>query len=399
MVISSLSGNLRGNFAQFPMKFPADSFLSALLHKREEQNAFRKLMVNNHLIDFCSNDYLGFAHDKTLLKAIEYETTNFQFPNSNLIGSTGSRLLAGNTAYAEQLEQNIAQFHTAESGLLYNSGYDANVGLFSALGQKNTTVIYDELIHASVHDGIRMSHATAFMFRHNDTAHLEERLKIAQGVIFVAVESIYSMDGDAAPLKEIQTLCTKYNANLIVDEAHATGITPNSGAGMVQLAGIENRVFARVHTFGKALGVHGAIVLGSSLLRDYLINFSRSFIYTTALPVKSLVAINQSYKLLQNSGERIKQLHERINYFKNLLSATAKQQLIESNSAIQCIVHSGNDNVKQLALTIQNAGFDVRPILSPTVAKDKERLRICIHAFNTQQEIEVLCNTISNHIL
>lgn len=397
--------------------FPADSFLAASLHKREEQNAFRKLIANNHLVDFCSNDYLGFARDENLLKAVEEEekskyqissiktqdvraerqepTTNNQQPITNLTGSTGSRLLAGNTVYAEELEQSIAQFHNAENGLLYNSGYDANVGLFSAIGQKNTTIIYDELIHASVHDGIRMSYATAFMFRHNDTGHLEERLKIAQGVVFVAVESIYSMDGDAAPLKQIQALCNKYNANLIVDEAHATGVTSNSGTGMVQLEGIESGVFARVHTFGKALGVHGAIVLGSDLLRNYLINFSRSFIYTTALPVKSLIAINQSYKLLQNSGDRIKQLHERIHYFKNQLSVVVKQQLIESESAIQCIVHPGNDNVKKLALAVQNKGFDVRPILSPTVAKGKERLRICIHAFNTEAEIKNLCTTIN----
>lgn len=379
------------------MTFSADNFLSSALQKRQEQNALRKLIINNSLIDFCSNDYLGFAKSKELLDSTEFELSTFNFQTSNFLGSTGSRLLAGNSAYAEELEKKIATFHNAEAGLIYNSGYDANVGLFSALGQKGDTIIYDELIHASVRDGIKLSSATAFMFRHNDIPHLEERLKIAQGKVYVAVESIYSMDGDTALLKKISLLYKKYNANLIVDEAHATGITINNGRGIVQQLNLENDIFARVHTFGKALGCHGAIVLGSDLLRNFLINFSRSFIYTTALPVKSLVAMNQSYQLLQKSDILIQQLHERINYFKNHLSENAKSYLIGSDSPIQCIVVSGNEKVKKLATALQNSGYDVRPILSPTVSKGKERLRICIHVFNTTEEIQGLCDEINKN--
>lgn len=238
----------------------------------------------NNLIDFCSNDYLGFARSEKLTKHTTKE--NSKLKNTN--GSGGSRLLAGNTSYAENLEAYISKFHNAEAGLIYNSGYDANVGLFSAIGQKGNTIIYDELIHASVHDGMKMSSATTYAFRHNDLKHLEERLKIAEGIIYVAVESVYSMDGDYALLKDISLLCKKYKANLIVDEAHSTGITSNGGKGRVQELNLEKEIFARVHTFGKGLGCHGAVVLGSNLLRDYLINFSRAFIYTTALPVKKL---------------------------------------------------------------------------------------------------------------
>lgn len=383
------------------MTFSADAFLSSSLRKREEQNALRKLLINNDLIDFCSNDYLGFAQNQQLFDLTEQEIAGFSKSGtfSQLSGSTGSRLLAGNSAYAEALEKTIASFHGIEAGLIYNSGYDANVGLFSALGQKNTTIIYDELIHASVHDGIRMSHATAFMFRHNDAAHLEERLNAAQGLIYVAVESIYSMDGDAAPLAEITALCKKYNANLIVDEAHATGITRNGGKGVVQQLQLEKFVFARIHTFGKALGCHGAIVLGNNTLRNYLINFSRSFIYTTALPVKSLVAVNQAYRLLEKSNDSIELLHKNISYFKSLLSEKVKDRLIESESAIQCIVAGGNENTKNVAAALQQSGFDVRPILSPTVPKGKERLRICIHTFNTAAEINGLCNSINESSL
>ncbi|MES2592690.1 MAG: 8-amino-7-oxononanoate synthase [Bacteroidota bacterium] len=380
------------------MTFSADDFLSKSLHKREAQSALRKLVVNDQLIDFCSNDYLGFASNKELLDLTDAEISNLKSQFSTLTGSTGSRLLAGNSAYVEQLEKKIAAFHNAEAGLIYNSGYDANVGLFSAIGQKGDTIIYDELIHASVHDGIKLSSATAFMFRHNDTGHLEERLKIAQGIVYVAVESIYSMDGDAALLKEIASLCEKYNANLIVDEAHATGVTANNGKGLVQQLNMESAVFARVHTFGKALGCHGAIILGSNLLRNFLINFSRSFIYTTALPVKSLASVNQAYELLERSSGHIQLLHQHIAYFKDNLSDRAKAQLIQSNSAIQCIIISGNDKVKNVARILQQNGYDVRAILNPTVPKGKERLRICIHTYNTLLQLKGLCDMINNNI-
>ncbi len=373
--------------------FSADKFLIQSLQRREEQNALRKLIVNTNLVDFCSNDYLGFAKSEELKNNISEEYNHYSKPFN---GSTGSRLLAGNTDYAEQLEKFIAAFHNVEEGLIYNSGYDANLGLLSALLQKEDTIIYDELIHASIHDGIKLTSATKYPFKHNDIVHLEDRLKIAEGIIYVAVESVYSMDGDEALLEEIVSLCKKYNANLIVDEAHATGVTINGGKGLVQLFNLEKEVFARIHTFGKGLGCHGAIVLGSKLLRDYLINFSRSFIYTTALPVKNLISIHQSYQLLQTSSERIILLKELIDFFKKEISFNKKIELIKSNSAIQCIIVKGNDVVKALAKQIQQNGFDVRPILSPTVPKDKERLRICIHSFNSKGEIIELVKAI-NH--
>lgn len=367
------------------MSFSANHFLQQSLQKRIEQNALRELVSNPHLIDFCSNDYLGFARSEELKYAIEKEYNSLEQQTN---GAAGSRLLAGNSKYAEDLEKEIAHFHQAEAGLIYNSGYDANVGLFSCIGQKESTIIYDELIHASVHDGIKMSSATSFMFKHNNLLHLEERLKTVQGLVFVAVESIYSMDGDEASLVEIATLCKKYNANLIVDEAHATGITSNYGKGLVQNLQLQNVVFARIHTFGKAMGCHGAIVVGTELLRNYLINFSRSFIYTTALPIKSLVSIKQSYRILLTSEGELARLHQLIYHFKSLWVKNKEVELIESNSPIQCVIVSGNLQVKKLANQLQMSGFDIRPILSPTVAKGKERLRICIHAFNTDKELE-----------
>jgi 8-amino-7-oxononanoate synthase len=369
------------------MMFAADSHLQHSLQKRTEQYTLRSLRLQEQLIDFCSNDYLGFSRSKILQQAIEREWNQLPSPSN---GSTGSRLLAGNTAYAENLEQYIANFHAAETGLIYNSGYDANVGLFSALGQKDTTFLYDELIHASVHDGIKLSRSTAYPFRHNDLTHLEERLQIAQGVIYIAVESIYSMDGDSAPLTDMVALCKKYKANLIVDEAHATGITTNQGKGLVQAANLEKEVFARVHTFGKAMGCHGAIVVGSELLRKFLINFSRSFIYTTALPVHSLIAIHQAYQLLQKEAGCADQLYKNIHLFKKEMASDSTIQLIESESPIQSIIISGNEEVKKCSDLLREKGLDVRPILSPTVPREKERLRICIHSFNTTAEMQQL---------
>ena len=358
-----------------------------MLEKRKTLDALRQLSVKKGLIDLCSNDYLGFAGSVELREMIKKEYDRMTDHHN---GSGGSRLLAGNSEYVEVLEQKIATFHGAESGLIFNSGYDANVGLFSSIAQKGDTIIYDELIHASIHDGIKLSGASAFMFKHNDLEHLKRRLAIAEGNVFVAVESIYSMDGDQAPLAQIVELCEFHNAHLIVDEAHATGITTNGGKGVVPLLGLEERVFARVHTFGKALGVHGAIVLGAPLLRDFLINFSRSFIYTTALPLHSLVAISCSYELLKKSQATIDRLTGLIHYYNELICEHSKIDRIQSESAIQCVIVQGNSNVKRIANTFLSEKFDLRPILSPTVPKGKERLRICLHAFNSKEQVDLL---------
>src|SRR5207249_2240995 len=156
---------------------------------------------------------------------------------------------------------------------IFNSGYDANTGLLSCVPLRGDTIIYDYLSHASIRDGIRLSLALSFSFRHNDLEDLEKKLKMASGNIFVVTESVFSMDGDKAPLQQLINLCQQYHANVIVDEAHATGVIGNKGEGLVQALGLQKKCFARVHTFGKACGVHGAIILGTGILRHYLINF------------------------------------------------------------------------------------------------------------------------------
>jgi 8-amino-7-oxononanoate synthase len=361
-------------------------FIEKKLEGRHQVGAYRQLRPASNLIDFCSNDYLGFARSAELADLITNELKQHATP---LNGSTGSRLLAGNTAYAEDLEKQIALYHESEAGLLFNSGYDANIGLLSCLPQRGDTVIHDELAHASVIDGIRLSHATRQSFKHNDLHSLEQKLLRAQGVCYVVVESVYSMDGDIAPLKDLVHLTRQYNANLIVDEAHALGVF---GKGLVNQFNLQQDIFARVMTFGKALGCHGAIVLGTNALRQYLINFARSFIYTTAAPFHQLAAIKLAYQLLSNSQPVIDDLQRKINHYNNLMQEGGS--LATGTSAIQTLIIGGNALTKTMAESLQQQGFDVRAILSPAVPAGTERLRICLHAYNTMEEITALLNAI-----
>ena len=363
-------------------------FLQEALNKRAAESALRKLTVENGWIDFCSNDYLGFARSTELTKMIENE---FQTTKNIRNGSSGSRLLAGNTEYAEVLEKKIAAYHGFDAALLYNSGYDANIGLFSCIAKRGDTIIYDELIHASVRDGVRLSFANNYSFKHNDIEDLEQKIKSAKGRIFLAVESVYSMDGDCAPLKEIATICEKYAVLLIVDEAHSIGVFGKNGKGMISELQLEKKVFATVFTFGKAMGCDGAVVCGSDILRNYLINFSRSFIYTTAKPLHGLISINCAYELLKQSQEAITTLKNRIRYFQSKFDKTNHSLTkIESESSIQCLVIPGNESVKRVVSNLQKLNFDVRAILYPTVPKGLERIRICLHTYNTETEIEIL---------
>jgi 8-amino-7-oxononanoate synthase len=368
--------------------------LQEILDKRKEESLYRYLQVNEGLVDFCSNDYLSFARSKRIKQEVKYYSAETDY----LSGATGSRSISGNTAYAEELEKFIAEFHHAEAGLLFNSGYDANLGLFSCIAKKEDTLICDELIHASIIDGCRLSYANRFRFVHNDVNDLEKKLQHAKGNIFVAVESVYSMDGDIAPLKEITSLCEQYHANLIVDEAHGTGVFGKKGRGLVNQFGLEKKVFARVHTFGKAIGCHGAMVIGSDVLRNYLINFARSFIFTTALPFHSLVTIRSAYEQLMDDGFNNTYLHELIRHFKDGFGNLGDSFLIESDSPIQSLVIPGNERARRVSRQLQEKGFDVRAILSPSVPAGKERLRISLHLHNTKEQVDQLKQSL-NQIL
>jgi 8-amino-7-oxononanoate synthase len=368
----------------------SEAFIEKRLAKRKLAGSYRMLKPENSLIDFCSNDYLGFARSSELKNKIDAEVDGLQLA---LNGSTGSRLLSGNLQYTEDLESEIASFHNSAAGLLFNSGYDANIGLFSCIAQRGDTIITDELIHASIIDGARLNHANRYTFKHNNLDSLEAKLKQAKGNCYVAIESVYSMDGDTPPLLDILYLTEKHGAALIVDEAHAVGLYKK---GLVSVLGIENRIFARLITFGKALGCHGAIVLGSDALRNYLINFARSFIYTTAASVHQIASIKMAYQMLQYSDEVIEALNNNIGLFKKRISNASA--LLKSDSAIQCLLLNDNERARKAAFYLQDKGLDVRAILSPTVPAGAERLRICLHAYNTIDEINLLTRSINELI-
>lgn len=374
------------------------------LHKKIEQRIdkdnFRELSPQNNLIDFSSNDYLSFANSESIFnKSHQYLIDNKYVQN----GVSGSRLLSGNHDLYAIVEEQLKEIHKSEA-LIFNSGYDANIGFFSCVPQRNDVVLYDEYSHASIRDGIKLSNAKSYSFRHNDIADLEKKLKrhSESEEVYVVTESVFSMDGDSPNLKEILQLSKKYNANVIVDEAHAIGVF---GYGLVQQLGLEKEVFARVVTFGKALGCHGAAILGGKRLKEYLINFSRSFIYTTGLSPHSLATIHISYKELvissrvEKSYSGIRKLHSSIQYFKEKYSELQLNELfIPSNSAIQSCVVSGNSTIKECAGILQQNGFDVRPILSPTVSAGQERLRFCLHSYNTEQQIDEVLNLLSTFV-
>jgi len=363
----------------------SEDFLARRLEERRTNNALRVLRLPEGMVDLCSNDYLGMVTDGW----IEKHWGDVMLPH----GSMGSRLLAGNYPLAEEVEGLLASFHAAPAGLLFNSGYDANLGILSSVPQRGDTILYDELSHASIRDGMRLSFARAFSFAHNDCGELERRLRAVEGgTVFVVTESVFSMDGDMAPLAEMVELCRRYGAQLIVDEAHATGVVGPAGVGLVQALGLEGECFARVHTFGKAVGCHGAVVLGSELLKSYLVNFSRSFIYTTALPPSAVRAIAVAYGLLPSMDAQRSRLRALIERF---VAVSLPYQRIPSSTPIQVVIIPGNDAVKRVAGVLQDAGLDVRPILSPTVPAGSERLRIVLHAFNTESDIDKISRLIA----
>ncbi|MEQ9376545.1 MAG: 8-amino-7-oxononanoate synthase [Imperialibacter sp.] len=362
------------------------------LDERKAKGNLRALPGIHLPHDFTSNDYLGLARSTELGQMIARRLGELGAPAH---GGTGSRLLSGNSDFAMELEQKLARIFKGEAALVFNSGYQANLCLISAVAQKGDTILYDQLSHVCLKEGAWLSKAKTFAFLHNDLADLERRLKTVEGNTFVVIESVYSMDGDVAPLKEIATLCKKYEARLIIDEAHGTGVFGEGGSGLACSLGLEEAFFARVYTFGKAMGVHGAAVVGSQVLIDYLVNFGRPFIYTTAMPLHSLVAIEQAFDYLSQNEHLQALLERRIVSFVRQFPVSTKLTRLPSDTAIQPIVVPGNEKAKAMAKALQNNGIDVRPILAPTVKEGEERLRICLHTYNTEEEINALCQTLS----
>lgn len=354
-----------------------DAKLLDKLSKRKKEGTFRALTLVNSSIDFFSNDYLGFAREQFIEKV-----------ERDLLGATGSRLLSGNSLEAVNCERFLANHFNVESSLVFNSGYSANLALLSSIPQRGDTILYDELVHASIRDGIRLSFANAVSFKHNDLTDLQTKLNASNDFVYVVVESLYSMNGDISPLKEIVEICSDYSAFLIVDEAHSVGVFGKNGVGLTQEFGLESKVFARIITFGKAYGFHCAAIVGEKDLIDFLINFARPFIYTTGLPPSDYKTIEQ---LVSNSSIHTKQaaLQSNIDYFRKDLS-DGNRFPSDLNSPIQIIQTESLENTIELAEKIKSNGIFTKPIFSPTVPQGKECVRVCLHSYNTEVEINLL---------
>ena len=355
-----------------------NSRLKQRLSIQEKQRHLRSLKPPLEGVDFASNDYLG-------LSKLEAQGT----PHSLLRGATGSRLLSGNSIKAQQMEALLAQEFKCEAALLFNSGYALNSGILQAVATKGDVVLIDEFAHASLKNGLKLCQADCYYFRHNKLDHLEARLKrllpLAKGnQCFVIVESVYSMDGDLCPLAELSQLCEAYDCALICDEAHGLGTIGSKGEGLVGMLNLEEKVFARILTFGKAVGSHGAALLGSSLLMETMINFCHSFIYTTALPEHSLHTLEENLKEYLGNQSLVAKLQKNIAFMNKVLGSTGHQSPIYS-------IRFGNLGLLENAhRELEKLGMTIYPIYSPTVKKGSERLRVVVHAFNTEAEMITL---------
>ncbi|KAF2155149.1 7-keto-8-aminopelargonate synthetase [Myriangium duriaei CBS 260.36] len=402
-----------------------DSAINASLSRRRRSSTLRRLTLSPHdSIDFSSNDFLSLStSDELRQRYLSELSSRSDFP----LGSGGSRLLDGNTTYAESLENQIAVFHNAPAALLANSGFDANVAIFSTLPQPGDVIIYDDLIHASVHDGMRASRLPSthrFSFRHNDVQSFTSVLQYiithfpslsnGKSSLFLALEAIYSMDGDIPPLQSlISTLdalsspSLRRNTHIVIDEAHATGVLGPKGAGLVSSLNLQSRVTIRLHTFGKALAANGAAILCPPQVKQYLINYARALIYTTFLSFPALALVRSAYSLMAEG--RTQPLADRL--WANLtllwtelvaLQTRFPPAAVDDGKALlsvslepprSAIFSVETSRPRELAGYCQAQGYLVRPIMPPTVPAGSERVRVCLHAGNSEAEIKGLVAT------
>lgn len=334
-------------------------------------------------IDFTSNDYLGLAQSQELADAVVAA-----IERGVPVGAGGSRLLRGNHPEHEALEADAARFFGAETALFFGGGFIANTALMATLPARGDLIVYDELIHASVHDGMRLSKAEAIAAKHNDPQSIEDAIKAwrASGGVgqpWIVIESLYSMDGDRAPIDDLAQLARRHDAMLIVDEAHATGVFGPEGRGLAaHLEGSGNVI--TLHTCGKALGVMGALVLAPKTIRDFLVNRARAFIYATAPSPLVAAAVRAALEICRKEPERREKLHRRIAFAESELKS--KTRYVPSGSQIQPIIIGADASAVALASAMKARGYDIRAIRPPTVPEGTARLRLTI-TLNTDETV------------
>ncbi len=368
--------------------------MAARLDSMKDESQLRSLEQIRG-INLCSNDYLGLATNRQLKKAVVEAVTR-----AKRVGSTGSRLLSGNSREWEQLELKFAEFAGTESALYFGSGYAANIGLLSSLLKPDDFVFSDSLNHASLIDGIRLSRAEKVIYPHCDLQFLEHALrdvadtKDASGARIIVTESLFSMEGDVAPLEELLDLARRYGAELVVDEAHATGVCGPRGRGIAASLGIESDVFATVHTCGKALASVGAFVCGSAALRDFLINAARTFIFSTAMPPYMAGQIEAAFQLASGAEEEREHLRAIASTLRDKLARTGLNASTGKSHIVPVILGT-NELALHVAGELQNAGFAVKAIRPPTVPPGAARIRISLTANISMDDVRRLADAIT----
>jgi 8-amino-7-oxononanoate synthase len=371
--------------------------LQAKLSSHRNQNLLRKRKVISHVdqnhividgktaINFCSNDYLGLAQNKAVKKACIQGIEEYGF------GSASSPLISGYYAPQQALEEAWAEFLGREKALYFNSGYAANTGIFSALLGRENTVLADKLVHASIIDGLRLSRAKFLRYQHNDLDDLENQLKQEKSVDAIVTESIFSMEGDIAPLDKISDLAEKYNAMLVVDDAHGIGVLGKQCRGIIEYYNLPSgAIDCLVTPLGKACGGIGAIVSGSKEWIESIFQFSRTYHYATALPPAMAMANLQALRVLQNEKWRREKLDELVDYFTAQVKVRGLSLIHEDKTPIK--VFSVQDNVSALRMQqeLLDKGFYVSCIRPPTVPDLAARLRISLNCFHEENQIDQL---------
>ncbi len=356
-----------------------------------DDRSLRRNLAEIHGVNLCSNDYLGLAEHPKLRKAVLHAVQHAQ-----RVGGTGSRLLSGQTEEWRAIEEEFARFAGTEEALYFSSGYAANLGLLAALVGKDDAVYSDSLNHASLIDGMRLSGARKVIYPHLDMEALEDRLREGMGAPWrkvIITESVFSMDGDIAPLRKIAELADKYGAAIILDEAHAVGAMGPQGRGLAAEAGIVSYLLAVVHTCGKALGCAGAFVCGPAVLKEHLINHARTFIFSTALPPYFSQQISAAMQLAADMDTERHELQERAKSFRAALRAEGFDTA-GSASQIVPVVFGKVEDTLSAADHLQHEGFAVRAIRPPTVPEGKARLRLSLTSRVPEHELDRLVKSL-----
>lgn len=341
--------------------------------------------------DFASNDYLGLADSEALRNALAAG-----IERGLPAGSGGSRLLRGNHPEHEALETHAARHYGSEAALFFSTGFAANAALFATLPQRGDLVVHDELIHASAHDGMKLGRAGHVAAAHNDAQAFDDviarwRAGGGAGTPWIAVESLYSMDGDRAPLADLAAVADRHDAVLVVDEAHATGVFGSGGAGLAHgLARRDNLI--TLHTCGKALGVEGALLCAPTVARDFLVNRGRPFIFSTAPSPLMAWLVRQAIEIVANEPERQARLHSLVRHAAERLVPLG---IPASGTQILPVIIGDNDRTMRIAENLRDAGFDIRGIRPPTVAQGTARLRIAITLNVDEANIDAMADSLA----